>query len=82
MASNHPIVEFVFETSPGVLQQVPAGVTVKARVDGAGSDLATYTTNALGQVESGAVSPASGTIIHFRIENYLGMATSVAVRTT
>ena len=82
MASSIPTIDFTFESTAGVIVQVPSGVTVKARVDGAGSDLATFTTNSLGQVPAGIVSPAVGTIIHFRIENYLGMATSVAVRTS
>lgn len=85
MASNYPAIQFQVETAPGVIENLPAGVTVKARADGSGSDVAEspFTTDADGQVAAGSFAgEGPSTIVHFRVENYNGMATSTAVLTT
>lgn len=85
-AGNYPDIYFVFEASAGVITPVPASVTVKARTEGAGSDIAEspFTTDADGKVAAGVIASdaPTGSIVHFRIENYLGMAASVAIETT
>lgn len=80
MAATFPTISFLFEVEAGSPQIVPAGVDVIA-ADETGTTLASFTTDASGRVTSASISGASaGDIVHFRIENYLGMAASVAVR--
>lgn len=82
MSARFETLSFLFETADGTgPQPVPSGVTVKARIEGAGSDVATYITDTDGRVVADSISTATGgDIVHFRIENYNGMAASVAVR--
>lgn len=83
--STFPDIQFMVETSPGVIESLPAGVTVKARAEGAGSDVAEspFTTDSDGKVASGSIAgEGPSTVIFFRVENYNGMATSVAATTT
>lgn len=80
MAATFPTLSFVYETEAGAILQVAAGVTVKA-ADEAGTLLDSFTTDTDGRVAGASIAGASsGDIVHFRIENYLGMAASVAVR--
>jgi len=80
MAATFPTISFVFETEAGNPLPVPGGVDVIA-ADETGSTLDTFVTNSDGQVTSASITGAtSGDVVHFRIENYLGMAASVAVR--
>lgn len=74
-----------YETSAGVITSVGSGVSVKVRAAGAGADAAEspLTTNGDGEIVAGTLAAISaGTIVHFRVENYLGMAFSVSQTTT
>jgi hypothetical protein len=84
MPSDYPRIDFLYETTAGTQLQVDAGVTVKARVEGAGSDVdeGPYTTDDDGGIAAGTINVVAGTVVHFRIEQFRGMATSVAVYTT
>jgi len=85
MASNYEAIAWHFRDVDGVLTQVAAGTQIKVRKVGAGSDLAEspLTANADGETVAGSfASTAPGDLVNFRIENYNGMATSRAVRTT
>lgn len=85
MASNYAGFAVTYETTAGVITSVGSGVSVKCRVHGAGSDLAEspLTTNGDGEIVGGSfASPAAGTRVHFRVENYSGMAFSVSQLTT
>lgn len=73
------------ESEPGVHTNIGAGVSVKVREDGAGSDVAEspLTTDANGEIAAGSLAAvAAGTLIHFRIENHGGMAGSISQITT
>lgn len=69
----------------GVKTYVGAGVSVKIRAEGAGSDAAEspLTTDSAGNIAGGALSAiAAGTVVHFRVENYTGKAGTVSQTTT
>ncbi len=73
-------------TSTGTGSQTftPA-VQVKIRAEGVGSDAAEspLTTDASGDIGSGSLAAISvGTVVHFRVENFQGMAFSVSQTTT
>ncbi|MEO8648913.1 MAG: hypothetical protein ABI539_07075 [Acidobacteriota bacterium] len=74
-----------YETSAGVIASVGAGVSVKVRADGAGSDASEspLTTDSNGAIAAGSLAAIpAGTKVHFRVENYGGMAFSVSQITT
>lgn len=61
----------------GVKTYVGAGVSVKVRISGVGSDAAEspLTTDSSGNIASGSISAASaGNVLHFRVENRNGKA--------
>lgn len=74
-----------YETSPGVILNVGAGVNVHvydtvALADSADSPLVT---DADGHIADGTLSDvAVGTVVHFRVENFNGLAFSVSQTTT
>lgn len=73
------------ETEFGAIENVGAGVSVKVRANGAGSDAAEspLTTGANGVIAAGTLAAISpGTLVHFRIENYQGAAGSIPQVTT
>lgn len=81
MAGTYQAIAWKFESEPGIVLSVGTGISVKVRIDGAGSDAAEspLTTDANGEIASGSIAAGSaGTKVHFRIENYHGMAQSVA----
>jgi hypothetical protein len=85
MASNYEGFVVMAYSTAGVLEHVGAGVSVKARLSGAGSDLAEspLTTDADGQIAAGSFASTSpGDIVNFRVENLLGLSNSVAQATT
>ena len=74
-----------YETTDGVFVSVGAGVTVKVRAQGAGSDAAEspLTTNSNGEIPAGTLAAVSaGTTVHFRVENFSGLAGSISQVTT
>jgi len=82
MAASFPNIDWNYRTEEGNIQPVDAGVSVIA-ADEAGSTLDTFVTDADGRVAADSLTGASGgDIVHFRIENFNGMAGSVAVRVT
>ena len=84
MSSAYETIAWHFRDVDGVLTQVGAGVSVKVRKVGAGSDLAEspLTTNSDGETLAGTyASTTAGDLVNFRIENFNGMATSRTVRT-
>jgi len=81
MAANYQGFAVLYETSAGVITSVGGSVSVKCRKEGAGSDLAEspLTTNSSGEIASGSfASGTAGDVVHFRVENFQGMACSVA----
>ena len=75
----------MYETSAGVPTSVGAGVSVKCRKRGAGADLAEspLTTNASGLIVGGSFAATTvGDVVHFRIENYTGLAGTYSQVTT
>lgn len=85
MASNYQEIAWLYESAPGVITQLPAGVDVKVRADGAMSDSADspLTTDSDGLIAAGTLSDiAAGTLTHFRVENHGGLAFSVSQVTT
>lgn len=75
----------MIETSPGVIEAAPAGVTVYARAEGGVSDVAEspFTTDSDGRVVSSTIAgEAADTVIHFRVEEHEAMAGSIAVSTS
>lgn len=85
MPSDYQGFAVQFETTPGVIESVGAGVDVHvydtvAEADSADSPL---TTDSDGEIAGGTLSDvAAGTIVHFRVENFNGMAFSVSQTTT
>jgi hypothetical protein len=74
-----------YETTDGIQLSVGDAVQVKVRAEGAGADAAEspLLTNADGEIEAGTLAAiAVGTVVHFRVENYNGMAFSVSQVTT
>ena len=85
MASNYSGFPVQYETTTGVILSVGAGVSVKVRAEGVGSDAAEspLTTNSDGEIDPGSLAAiAVGTVVNFRVENFNGMAFSVAQTTT
>lgn len=82
--SNYPRLDFLYETTAGTQLQVDAGVTVKARVEGASVDVtgSPFMTDDDGGIDAGTLPVTAGTVVNFRIEQFRGMAVSVAVFTT
>ena len=81
MAGSYAGFAVMYETSAGVPTRVGAGVSVKCRKEGAGSDAAEspLATNSSGEIASGSFAALSaGDVVHFRVENYNGLAFSVA----
>ena len=85
MASNYAGFDVNYETTAGQILSVGAGVSVKvwdtvAEADSADSPL---TTDANGHIAAGSLSDvAAGTVVHFRVENFNGLAFSVSQTTT
>ena len=74
-----------FEIDQGVVQSVGPGVDVLVRAEGEGSDEAEspLTTDSNGEIAAGSLaSVVAGTKVHFRVEEFQGMAFSVAQITT
>jgi len=73
------------EDTAGVPTSVGSGISVKVRAAGAGSDAAEspLTTDGDGKIAAGTLAAiAAGTRVHFRVENYGGLAFSVSQLTT
>jgi hypothetical protein len=80
MAGNYEAFSVMKYNTAGVLE-AQASVSVKVRLDGAGSDAAEspLTTNADGVIVAGSIAAGSpGGIVHFRIENSSGTAQSTS----
>lgn len=74
-----------YETTAGVVTSVGAGVDVAVRLEGAGSDSADspLTTDSNGEIAAGTLSDiAVGSVVHFRVENFGGLAFSISQITT
>lgn len=85
MASSYLGFPVNYTDSAGETISVGSGVSVKVRVDGAGSDVAEspLPTNSDGEIAAGTLAAvAAGTKVHFRVENYGGRAFSIAQITT
>ena len=85
MASDYDGFAVTFENDLGVVASVGPGVDVLIRAEGGGSDEAEspLTTDALGEIAGGTLASVSvGTKVHFRVEEFQGMAFSVAQITT
>lgn len=70
-----------YESVAGVMTSVGAGVSVKVRIEGAGSDAAEspLTTDSDGEIAAGTIAAADpDDVLLFRVENYNGMAFSVS----
>jgi len=81
MAANYAALAVSYETTAGVITRVGASVSVKCRKEGAGSDLAEspLSTNSSGEIAAGSfASGVAGEVVHFRVENYNGLAFSVS----
>lgn len=75
----------LFENDQGRPLSVGAGVDVHVRAEGAGADEAEspLTTDSNGEIPDGSLaSVTAGTKVHFRVEEFQGMAFSVAQITT
>jgi hypothetical protein len=75
----------VFRTSPGDETSVGAGVEVLVRAEGEGADEpeSPLTTDSNGEIAAGTLAGvAAGTRVFFRVEEFQGMAASVAQLTT
>lgn len=69
----------------GVKTYVGAGVSVKIRASGAGSDAAEspLSTDSAGHIAGGTLAAISaGTVVHFRVENNGGKAGTLSQTTT
>jgi hypothetical protein len=85
MASSYAGFAVNYETTPGDIVSVGAGVSVKVRAEGSGSDAAEspLTTNSDGEIAAGSLAAiGAGTVVHFRVENFNGLAFSVSQETT
>jgi hypothetical protein len=85
MASNYAGFAVNYETTSGSITSVGAGISVKVRAEGSGSDAAEspLTTDVNGEIAAGTLAAiAAGTVVHFRVENYNGLAFSVSQTTT
>jgi hypothetical protein len=85
MASDYSGFPVTFENDQGVVQSVGPGVEVLIRAQGGGSDEAEspLTTDSNGEIAAGTLAGVvAGTKVHFRVEEFQGMAFSVAQITT
>jgi hypothetical protein len=85
MPSNYDGFLVTAETVAGVQTSVGAGVDVAVWSETAEADVAEspLTTDADGEIAAGTLAAvAVGTVVHFRVENYNGMAFSVSQVTT
>lgn len=74
-----------YENDQGEVLPVGAGVEVKVRAEGEVADEAEspLTTDSNGEIAAGSLASVSaGTKVHFRVEEFLGMAFSIAQITT
>ncbi len=77
MAGSYASFPVYIESTAGTVAAAGAGVSVKVRLQGAGSDAAEspLTTDSSGIIASGSIAAASaGDIAHFRVENSSGLA--------
>lgn len=85
MASSYAQFYVKKETTAGVIESVGAGVSVKVRKEGSGSDAAEspLTTDADGKIAAGSLAAVTvGSTVHFRVENSSGLAGSISQVTT
>jgi hypothetical protein len=85
MASNYQGFVVTKQTTDGEIVHVGSGVSVRARVEGAGSDVAEspLTTDSNGEIAAGSFAAvAVGTKVHFRVENLTGLAGTLSQITT
>lgn len=85
MASSYAAFDVLSVDSAGVQSLVGAGVSVAIRKIGSGSDEAEspLTTDANGHIAAGSLASVTvGTIVYFRVENYNGVAGTLAQVTT
>lgn len=85
MPSDYQGFAVSFETSPGVITSVGAGIEVHVYDTSASADSADspLLTDADGLIADGTLSDVDpATVVHFRVENYNGMAFSVSQTTT
>jgi hypothetical protein len=85
MASNYSGFYVYFEDTAGEIDDVGAGVSVAVREQGAVSDVAEspLTTDSTGYIAAGSFAAVTaGTRVHFRVENYNGLAGAVSQVTT
>jgi len=85
MAASYTGFPVRYRTAAGELESVGAGVSVKCRKLGAGSDLAEspLTTDSNGEIAGGSFAAlTAGDIVHFRVENYTGLAGTYSQVTT
>lgn len=83
--SNYAAFDVLGVDAAGVQTLVGAGVSVAIRADGAGSDAAEspLTTDSSGHIAAGSLAAvAAGTTVYFRVENYNGIAGTLAQITT
>lgn len=81
MASDYLGFPVTFENDAGLVMSVGPGVEVKVRAEGGGADEAEspLTTDANGEIVAGTLAGvAVGEKVHFRVEEFQGMAFSVA----
>jgi hypothetical protein len=74
-----------YETTAGAIQSVGEGVEVHVRMEGEPDDAAEspLTTDADGNIAAGTLAAVpADTVVHFRVENFNGLAFSVSQRTT
>jgi len=71
-----------FETKPGIIPPVGAGVEVIVYDVLTDTDIDTLTTDGSGDIAAGTVAVAAGSEVRFRVENYFGMAFSIQQTTT
>ena len=85
MASNYGAMRVTYQTTLGVQTSVGPGVSVKIRAEGSGSDEAEspLTTDSNGEIPAGSLaSVVAGTVVHFRAENFNGLAFNISQTTT
>lgn len=85
MASSYEGFAVTTIDANGVQVSVGAGINVDVRVEGAVADVAEspLTTNSDGEIVAGSLAAvAVGTVVHFRVELYEGVAASASQITT
>lgn len=80
MPSNTPTFPVELDNGDGTTTRI-ASTACKVSAPPYSSDLATVTTNSDGIFPTTAVSPAAGTLLRIRVENYQGRAGYVEVVT-